>query len=94
MKKSFLILTDSGGVQEEAPSLNKPVLIMRNNTERPEGILAGTAFLVGTSSKKIIDLIEKLINDESAYHKMAMAKNPYGDGDASMKIHKHISNNI
>lgn len=94
MKRSFLVLTDSGGVQEEAPSLGKPVLIMRDNTERPEGILAGTAYLVGTKVSKIIELVEKLINDQSEYDKMAQARNPYGNGNAAMKIHKFISDNL
>ncbi len=94
MKRSFLVLTDSGGIQEEAPSLGKPVLIMRDNTERPEGIKAGTAFLVGTRVSKIIGSVETLINDESIYDKMAKTKNPYGNGDASMKIYEFLSDKL
>lgn len=86
MIKSQIILTDSGGVQEEAPSLGKPVLVMRNTTERPEGITAGTAQLVGTDLDKIITGILKLIHDPREYAKMANAVNPYGDGKAAERI--------
>ena len=86
MSKSYLILTDSGGVQEEAPSLNKPVLVMRNTTERPEGIEAGCLKLVGTDKEKIIKEVEKLLNDENEYKKMSKCNNPYGDGKASERI--------
>ena len=92
MKKSFLILTDSGGVQEEAPALGKPVLVMRETTERPEGIKAGTATLVGTSTNKIVSTTTKLINNKQAYTKMAKRKNPYGEGKTSNKIIKIIKN--
>lgn len=86
MAKSYLILTDSGGVQEEAPSLGKPVLVMRENSERPEAISAGTAKLVGTSKESIVAHVSKLINDRNEYDKMAKAVNPYGDGKASQRI--------
>ncbi len=86
MNSSFLILTDSGGIQEEAPSLGKPVLVMRNTTERPEGIEAGVVKLVGTGEKDIIDGALELLEDKSAYRKMSRSANPYGDGKASKKI--------
>jgi len=86
MNKSYFILTDSGGVQEEAPSLGKPVLVMREVTERTEGIQAGTAMLVGTKEEKIIANITELVNNEELYSKMATAKNPYGDGKSSKRI--------
>tara|TARA_Y100000590_G_scaffold429149_1_gene541366 strand:- start:1821 stop:2948 length:1128 start_codon:yes stop_codon:yes gene_type:complete len=90
MKKSYIILTDSGGIQEEAPSLGKPVLIIRDTTERPEGIEYGTSKLVGTKSEKIISEINLLIKNKVEYDKMSKAISPYGDGDASLKIHKFI----
>ena len=86
MEKSYLILTDSGGIQEEAPSLGKPVLVLRDTTERPEGIEAGTLKLAGTNEKIIYDETIKLLTDEEEYSKMAKAKNPYGDGHASERI--------
>lgn len=86
MSKSFLVLTDSGGIQEEAPSLGKPVLVMRDTTERPEGVEAGTLKLVGTSENKIYEAFSLLLNDEIEYEKMAKANNPYGDGFASKRI--------
>lgn len=86
MEKSYLLLTDSGGIQEEAPSLAKPVLVMRDTTERPEAVEAGTVLLVGTDTEKIINTVEKLINDKSFYQKMAFTHNPYGDGKSSKKI--------
>jgi len=86
MKKSYLILTDSGGVQEEAPSLGKPVLVMRDTTERPEGVEAGTLRLVGTNEENIYNNFKMLITDDKEYTKMAQAKNPYGDGFASVRI--------
>ena len=94
MKKSYLILTDSGGVQEEAPSLGKPVLVMRDTTERPEGVDAGTARLVGTDLKEIILSVESLLNDQSDYHKMAQAVNPYGDGKASLNILNYVRKSL
>ena len=86
MKASYLILTDSGGIQEEAPSLAKPVLVMRDTTERPEGIEAGTLKLVGTDEEIIYTEFTKLIEDKEAYNAMAHAANPYGDGKASIRI--------
>lgn len=86
MKKSYLILTDSGGIQEEAPSLGKPVLVMRDTTERPEGIEAGTLKLVGTSEETIYKEFTKLLDDKEAYDAMAHAVNPYGDGHACERI--------
>ena len=86
MKKSYLILTDSGGVQEEAPSLGKPVLVMRDTTERPEGVEAGTLRLVGTNEENIYNNFKTLITDDREYSKMAQAKNPYGDGFACVRI--------
>ena len=86
MARSYLILTDSGGIQEEAPSLGKPVLVMRDTTERPEGIKAGTLKLVGTDEETIYRNFKTLLEDEAAYHAMANASNPYGDGHASERI--------
>jgi UDP-N-acetylglucosamine 2-epimerase (non-hydrolysing) len=86
MDKSYFIITDSGGVQEEAPSLGKPVLVMRDTTERPEALKAGTVKLVGTNTKKIIEEAQKLIDNQIEYEKMSKAHNPYGDGDACEKI--------
>lgn len=85
-KKSYFIMTDSGGVQEEAPSLGKPVLVLRDTTERPEGVAAGTLKLVGTEVDKVRAEMIRLLEDEKAYDKMANAKNPYGDGKASKRI--------
>lgn len=84
--RSYLILTDSGGIQEEAPSLGKPVLVMRNTTERPEGIAAGTIKLVGTGEKSIYKEFSRLLSDQSAYDAMSHASNPYGDGHACERI--------
>lgn len=92
IKKSYLILTDSGGIQEEAPSLGKPVLVLRDTTERPEGIKAGTLKLIGTDEKKVYKEIKKLVDDKSEYEKMSKANNPYGDGFASKKIVDEIIN--
>lgn len=86
MNRSFLILTDSGGIQEEAPSLGKPVLVMRDTTERPEGIKAGTLKLVGTEENDIYDAFTALLESEDDYAKMSQASNPYGDGHASERI--------
>ena len=86
MNKSYLIITDSGGVQEEAPSLGKPVLVMRETTERPEAVKAGTVFLVGTNKERIIKETNNLLNSKEAYLKMSMLHNPYGDGTACEKI--------
>ena len=84
--KSYIILTDSGGIQEEAPSLGKPVLVLRDTTERPEGIAAGTLKLVGTDEEIIYNETKKLLTDEKEYEKMSHASNPYGDGHASEYI--------
>lgn len=86
MAKSYLILTDSGGIQEEAPSLGKPVLVMRNTTERPEGVEAGTLKLVGTNEVVVYNTFKQLIEDKEEYQKMSKANNPYGDGFASKRI--------
>ena len=93
MKHSYLILTDSGGIQEEAPSLGIPVLVTRENTERPEALLAGTIKLVGTDQKKIIDTVSLLIQNSDEYLKMSQAINPYGDGHTSEKISQIIQKN-
>lgn len=86
LAKSYMILTDSGGIQEEAPSLGKPVLVMRDTTERPEGIRAGTLKLVGTDEEVIYNSFSKLLSDKDEYEKMAHASNPYGDGTACRQI--------
>ena len=86
MHHSYLILTDSGGIQEEAPSLGKPVLVMRDTMERPEGIKAGTLKLVGTSEKVIYNEFTKLLDNQEEYEKMSHAANPYGDGHACERI--------
>ncbi|MCB0744416.1 MAG: UDP-N-acetylglucosamine 2-epimerase (non-hydrolyzing), partial [Ignavibacteriae bacterium] len=93
MMNSKIILTDSGGVQEEAPSLGKPVLVMRENTERPEAVTAGTVKLVGTNKNTIINEVSKLIDSKEEYEKMANAVNPYGDGLASQRIRKILKEN-
>ncbi len=90
MNKAYIILTDSGGIQEEAPSLGKPVLVLRDTTERPEGITAGTLKLVGTDDKKIYKELNNLISDKELYEKMSKASNPYGDGLASKRIIENI----
>jgi UDP-N-acetylglucosamine 2-epimerase (non-hydrolysing) len=81
-----LVLTDSGGIQEEAPALDKPVLVLRDSTERPEAIRAGTSRLVGTDTDLLIEVTESLLHDETAYQRMAHAENPYGDGLAAERI--------
>ena len=86
MKRSHIILTDSGGIQEEAPSLGKPVLVMRDTTERPEAVSAGTVRLVGTDTTRIVNETLRLLNDEAVYQRMAFAHNPYGDGTACQQI--------
>lgn len=92
MDKSYLIITDSGGVQEEAPSLGKPVLVMRDTTERPEAVDTGTVLLVGTDTNKIVSEANRLLHNESFYNSMSMLHNPYGDGTACQKIFEFISN--
>ena len=86
MSRSYLILTDSGGVQEEAPSLGKPVLVMRDTTERPEAVMAGTVKLIGSEYENIVNEATLLLSDESVYRKMSQAMNPYGDGHAVARI--------
>lgn len=86
MARSFLIMTDSGGIQEEAPALGKPVLVMRNTTERPEGVEAGTLKLVGTKENAVYEAAKKILTDTSCYQTMSRAVNPYGDGHASERI--------
>jgi len=92
MTKSYLILTDSGGIQEEAPALGKPVLVMRRVTERPEGIEAGSSRLTGIEFNSIVEDVKLLLEDEQEYQKMAQAKNPYGDGKAAGRIVEAIQN--
>ncbi len=93
MKQSFIVLTDSGGIQEEAPGLGKPVLVMRNTTERPEALEAGTVKLVGTDYDKIIEEVSVLLDDNSAYEQMSKAVNPYGDGNACSRIVSYLMRN-
>ncbi len=90
MNRSYLVMTDSGGLQEEVPSMGKPVLVLRNVTERPEGVEAGTLKLVGTDQDVIFNAAHELLNNKEAYDEMAGAKNPYGDGQASPRIAEHI----
>lgn len=93
MNHAWLILTDSGGIQEEAPSLGKPVLVMRDTTERPEAIAAGTVRLVGTDTQKIVAGITHLLNDDNAWQEMSRAHNPYGDGQACGRILQALKEN-
>ncbi|MBE6766606.1 MAG: UDP-N-acetylglucosamine 2-epimerase (non-hydrolyzing), partial [Ruminococcaceae bacterium] len=86
MNAAHLILTDSGGIQEEAPSLGKPVVVLRDTTERPEGVEAGTLVLAGTKKEDIFQIVDTLLTDEEKYSAMAHAVNPYGDGTASRQI--------
>lgn len=86
LARSDLVMTDSGGIQEEAPSLGKPVLVLRDTTERPEGVAAGTLKLVGTDEETIYREAKRLLTDEAAYHRMSIASNPYGDGQACRRI--------
>lgn len=92
MKEAYLLLTDSGGIQEEAPSLGKPVLVMRDTTERPEALEAGTIKLVGANTESIIAHVSELLDNEYVYQEMASARNPYGDGKASERIADYLSN--
>lgn len=94
MDHAYLILTDSGGIQEEAPSLGKPVLVMRNTTERPEAVSAGTVRLVGTDIALILQEVSRLLTDENEYHEMSRAHNPYGDGQACQRILDALKNNL
>ena len=93
LSRSYLILTDSGGIQEEAPSLGKPVLVMRDTTERPEGIAAGTLKLVGTEEETIYREFSRLLSDNDEYEKMSKASNPYGDGFACRRIADILAEN-
>ena len=86
-----MVLTDSGGIQEEAPGLGKPVLVMRDTTERPEALVAGTVKLVGTDFDKIVSEVSELLDDSDYYNKMSQAVNPYGDGHACERIVKYLS---
>jgi UDP-N-acetylglucosamine 2-epimerase (non-hydrolysing) len=90
MQRAYLILSDSGGVQEEAPALGKPVLVLRSETERPEAVEAGAVKLVGSSYKKIIKETQTLLDEENAYRKMAQGISPYGDGRAAERIAQTI----
>ena len=92
MEKAYLVLTDSGGIQEEAPSLGKPVLVMRDTTERPEAVDAGTVALVGTNFDKIVTSVSTLLDNSEIYNRMSRAMNPYGDGKACDRICSHIEN--
>ena len=94
MEKSHIVLTDSGGIQEEAPGLGKPVLVMRDTTERPEALDAGTVKLVGTDYDKIVEQVSNLLDNENAYNEMSRANNPYGDGQACERIVSHIINHL
>jgi UDP-N-acetylglucosamine 2-epimerase (non-hydrolysing) len=95
LKHCYIVLTDSGGIQEEAPSLSKPVVVMRDTTERPEGLLAGTVRLVGANRNKIVSVVSELLDNAHEYNKMAQAHSPYGDGDACSlivdTIRKHLN---
>lgn len=94
MSKCFLVLTDSGGVQEEAPSLGKPVVVMRDTTERPEAVAAGTVVVVGADTNRISAAVKKLFDDPEAYKAMSVAHNPYGDGRAAARIVQHVLEHI
>ena len=91
MNRAHLLLTDSGGIQEEAPSLGKPVLVMRNTTERPEAVEAGTVKLVGTDAARIVSDVILLLDDQQEYQRMSHTHNPYGDGFASSRISKVVT---
>jgi len=90
LSRSYLVLTDSGGIQEEAPHFGIPVLVLRNETERPEAVEAGTVRVIGANTERIIENFELLISNTAEYDKMAKAVNPYGDGNASERIVNHI----
>ena len=90
MARSYMVMTDSGGIQEEAPALGKPVLVLRRETERPEAVTAGTVKLAGTDSEDIYRLAAELLDDSAAYDRMAKAVNPYGDGKACPRIAQAI----
>jgi len=86
MRRAWLVLTDSGGIQEEGPSLGKPILVLREKTERPEAVAAGTVKLVGTQTRRIVEETVRLLEDRQEYERMARVHNPYGDGRASVRI--------
>jgi UDP-N-acetylglucosamine 2-epimerase (non-hydrolysing) len=86
MRRAHILITDSGGIQEEGPSLGKPILVMREKTERPEAVQAGTVKLVGTDEKRILDSASVLLENQEEYDRMARVHNPYGDGQASQRI--------
>jgi UDP-N-acetylglucosamine 2-epimerase (non-hydrolysing) len=90
MRKAYLLITDSGGIQEEGPSLGKPVLVMREKTERPEAVEAGTVKLVGADENAIVAAVDSLIENRNMYEKMSLVHNPYGDGRASARISEAI----
>jgi len=90
MSQSWLIMTDSGGIQEEAPTLNIPLIVMRDTTERMEGIEAGCSVLGGTSASGILEQFEKILNSKELYHEVASSLNPYGQGDTSKKIVEYL----
>ena len=91
LKRCDLVVTDSGGIQEEAPSLGKPVLVTRDLTERPEAIAAGSARLVGTDEQRLVESVNELLDDPATYHRMSRARNPYGDGHASVRIASRLT---
>jgi UDP-N-acetylglucosamine 2-epimerase (non-hydrolysing) len=90
MRRAYLLITDSGGIQEEGPSLGKPILVMREKTERPEAVAAGTVKLVGTDADRIVNEATRLLDDQAEYTRMARIHNPYGDGRASERIRQAI----
>lgn len=94
MSKSLLVMSDSGGVQEEAPALHKPVLVLRDTTERPEGVTAGTLKLIGTQFNNVTKELSSLLNSPEEYNKMSEAQNPYGDGHASERILDAIAKSV
>jgi UDP-N-acetylglucosamine 2-epimerase (non-hydrolysing) len=91
LQRSYLLITDSGGIQEEGPSLGKPILVLRDKTERPEAVTAGTVKLVGSDTQKIVAEATRLLDDESEHDRMSRLHNPYGDGTASTRIAGHIA---
>ena len=94
IERAYIVLTDSGGLQEEAPTFGKPVLVLRSNTERPEGVRSGNAKLIGTSKESIVEHTSLLLEDYREYEKMAKAVSPYGDGDAAKRIRYLLLNHL